>query len=742
MSDAMPTLSTHASRNPSKPVQPPRERHRKSEAGRATQDLRDASAKELKERMAADIDSFHDYRAEKVKEFAKKYTKEEAYFLKLLSNRSQYSASRGMTLYNAIRHDLSVKAKEDGVIKNAVDLNDDLADGEYERIKADLTPDEEKELFQQLQDHRELKRKGIRATNRSAAADAMANATRVGDVLLDLYERTGVRALAMFTRGNSEDAAMPVIVDSDQARQFFQQVLKLDVHDVVRMFEQWSCTRDAALKERHDLDTVRKEIAEMIAEGLCKIKNKKPLPMDYANYKLRIVHELGVELAGWPARVEMARPSRLLAEPARDIHQKLKTGAIHWVALTRTQRDAVAAEIEELRGQGPLRPRKERADKGRKRGRRGKKDAEDSDEEDEEVRDARGAAAPRASKSTPAAAPPLLSTTAPTSTPATGSTPASALLLNPTAPTSTPATSTPVAAPLNPTAPTSTPATSTPVAAPPLNVTAPTSTPATSTPAAALRLDTTPVAAPPLEVTASTSTPATSTPAAAPPLDTTAPTSTPATSTPAAAPLLDTTAPTQTGGINTSAVGPDCVGAAQNTSRYLPENSAAEPMPDPALFDYSLLDFGLLPPSQEWPIGAYGDWGHTAFGVQGTDHGFPTAVGNGWNTLANGLQDCTNLGAGGAGTVFLNLTNTEYTNGVGATKRKRAQEENDAQGENDTQDGNDKAAAPGTKKTRKTRCDKGVPRGRRENTADPAAERTRKKRSDAGVRRGPRASED
>ncbi|KAJ6505356.1 hypothetical protein C8R45DRAFT_1209131 [Mycena sanguinolenta] len=103
-----------------------------------------------------------------------------------------------------------------------------------------------------------------------------------------------------------------------------------------------------------------------------RIKNDTSLSMEYANYRYTIVYQLGVELAGWPSWVEMARASKLSAEHARDIHQKLKSGAIHWVALTKSQRDAVAKEIEEQRAQGPLKPRKQRCDKDVIRGPRDK----------------------------------------------------------------------------------------------------------------------------------------------------------------------------------------------------------------------------------------------------------------------------------------------------------------------------------------------------------------------------------
>lgn len=62
--------------------------------------------------------------------------------------------------------------------------------------------------------------------------------------ILNLHERTGVRAFAIFSRGNPDDTALPYCVDSDGALDFFVQVLGLSAADVMRKFEQWNCTQD------------------------------------------------------------------------------------------------------------------------------------------------------------------------------------------------------------------------------------------------------------------------------------------------------------------------------------------------------------------------------------------------------------------------------------------------------------------------------------------------------------------
>ncbi|KAF8150421.1 hypothetical protein K438DRAFT_1943700 [Mycena galopus ATCC 62051] len=239
--------------------------------------------------MLAEVEAFQELRHEKVKELAIKYEKDEAFFLKLLANQSQYSATRGLTLWNAFKHDFSKQAKENGDAKSTIELNEELK-YKYEELKESMSEDKKKELFAQLEECRELQQKGVRATNKSASADAMQNAARIGEVMKDLYERTGMRAFAMFTCGNP---------DHHLCHTLRIQTKCMDILDVMRKFKQWSCTRDSGgPKENHKLSVIMKEISEILSEGLKKITNDKSLSLKYVNYRYAIVHQLSVELGG------------------------------------------------------------------------------------------------------------------------------------------------------------------------------------------------------------------------------------------------------------------------------------------------------------------------------------------------------------------------------------------------------------------------------------------------------------
>ncbi|KAK7046965.1 hypothetical protein R3P38DRAFT_2507494, partial [Favolaschia claudopus] len=380
--------SAHASRHPTRPIQQPRKRL--SQASKASRAL--ATAHRLQQQIVFDhdVDEWFEEKEEKIRDLAREHNKTVAHVRKVLSSGVRYSAKRAPSLWNAVNHDRSLKAKEEGGSSALKDIVQETAREEYERLKNELTGEEQKALVAKLTADRAVKKRGVRATNKSAAMDSMQTANRVGDVGIDLFERTGTRFISMFSRGHPDDPSYPYIVDSDNSRRFFKEVMKQSYSDVVRKFEQWSCTQDTDEGEKNDLDSVRKQITKLVRDGLRSAKNDNTLEMEWANYELDIVHKLGVELAGWPTKtIPLGRPSKLSADQARVIRDKLRSGAIVWVPLTREQRAELAADLEERReaGELPRQPRKPRADKGKSRGPRTKKknNADDDDESDDEA---------------------------------------------------------------------------------------------------------------------------------------------------------------------------------------------------------------------------------------------------------------------------------------------------------------------------------------------------------------------
>ncbi|KAJ7868473.1 hypothetical protein B0H13DRAFT_1897049 [Mycena leptocephala] len=383
------TLSAPAQRNPSKTVQPVRRRQPQSQATKASRELANQQRRDQAERLENDLQDYFDTQAKFITDLCDRYGRSEEYIRKLVCHGVRFANKRAPNLRNAIGHDLSLKAKEEGSPSNILEI-DGLSGEEYKQLVADMPEEEKERLITQLEEHRGMKEHGIRATNRGVQMDAVQTGNRVGEVsrvrayiqqLRNLYERTGVCGFAMFTRGHPDDPAAPYIVDSDNARDFFEDALEIPCFDVVRKMEQWACTRGQNLQKSNKLDAVRSEVSNTVKHGLRSIKKNSMLEMEWANYDLKVRHELGVELAGWPKDVEVQNPSSMSAEGARRIRDLLRTGAIHWVALTKTQRLELANEIEEKRAAGTMKTRKPRCDKDKPRGPRTKKDANKGIEE-------------------------------------------------------------------------------------------------------------------------------------------------------------------------------------------------------------------------------------------------------------------------------------------------------------------------------------------------------------------------
>ncbi|KAJ6603185.1 hypothetical protein DFH09DRAFT_1301012 [Mycena vulgaris] len=386
MPSAPQKLSAHASRNPLEPVQQPRKRASKkstrglSDAAKATR----AAANEQRSRDELALEEafaeIFTQREEDIANLAEKYKKSAKYIRQVLENSVKYTEKRAPSLKNAITHDLSKKARENGEASNVRDV--ELKGEEYQAYKDSLSEEEKARLIAQLVEDKGIKLHGVRATNKAAAMDAMQNSNQFGKVAINLHARTGVRAFSMFSRGHPDDAAMPCFVDSDNARQFFQDVLDVSAYDLVRKFELWCCNQDKPVKQGKEKAALCKFISDTVEEGLRKATGNKTLTMAWLNYKIDIVHKHGVELAGWPTKVTMARPSKLRGEDVRLIVDRLRNGTMRWVGLTKSQRDEVAAEVEKLRDSGATKPRQERSDKNKPRGPRARKVVRDDSDTD------------------------------------------------------------------------------------------------------------------------------------------------------------------------------------------------------------------------------------------------------------------------------------------------------------------------------------------------------------------------
>ncbi|KAJ7811947.1 hypothetical protein B0H14DRAFT_3479266 [Mycena olivaceomarginata] len=383
------TLSTHAAHNASRPVQQPRKR---SAATQATRALQAEHRNEQALALEADLEKHYAQQEELIKTLVLRYGRTEEYIRKVVCNGAKYGNRCGVNTKNAIMHEYCNRARDEGGPSNMRDVQGNMTANEYQKIKDSFTEEELTCLKDQLAEHREVKQHGPRATNKACQQDVVQTCNRVGEVASHSTSATCTRShifrpsfvtstSALVSagsrsspRGNVDDPTVPNIVDSDNMREFFQRTFKMSIYDLLRKMEQWLCTRDRDEEDENTLDAVRSQISEMANKNLRKIKNNKKLEMEWTNYKIRIIP----------------------ADNARRIRDLMRMEKIQLVALTRSQREKVAEEIEEMRATGTLPRRKGRSDKGGTHGPRAKNSGVADGVGDEEA----GASAPTASAST------------------------------------------------------------------------------------------------------------------------------------------------------------------------------------------------------------------------------------------------------------------------------------------------------------------------------------------------------
>ncbi|KAJ7254115.1 hypothetical protein B0H12DRAFT_1233539 [Mycena haematopus] len=398
--------SAHAARNPVFRVQLARRRVGKSKATKASDNLRLEQSRKRRVGFQQAVDTEFDRRAQAIAMMSAEYNKKPNMVRGILNSISQYKTTRAPSLRNAVVHQRAVNYQAEGETKTLKEIRDELQeDIDDGKFSLDTLDDEESaRLIEGLLEHRKHKRKGARATAKAAQIDAKQTVARIGDAMGDLQLRTGVCGIAFFSRGNIDDPSLPYIMDTDGAMKFLTEVLHITSFELIRKFETWTCARDqgkliprhlfsmplthlAGNSQKNGVSDVRKDVSKYLQEGFRTITNSPNATMEYVHYDVAVREAKGVELAGFPSDVQIEKRAEWNVETGRRIRNMLKTGAIHWVKMTKSQHDAFVEEQNAKRaalGAGALRKRKERSDKGQRRGKHVKAaataDPDDSDD--------------------------------------------------------------------------------------------------------------------------------------------------------------------------------------------------------------------------------------------------------------------------------------------------------------------------------------------------------------------------
>ncbi|KAF8347109.1 hypothetical protein F5887DRAFT_882138, partial [Amanita rubescens] len=166
------------------------------------------------------------------------------YIHSLLCASSTLKSTHKPNLKNAIIHQ-KVKelneGREEGSRLSMIEVQNMV---NIEEIMQEITEEEKTELIQQLEDHRELKHKGARATSISAAQDMRCTMQRLTQEADNLASRTGAHIFLFTTRGHVDDRGILGWTATENMEKFFSDVLKIEAWNLLRKFEQWACAND------------------------------------------------------------------------------------------------------------------------------------------------------------------------------------------------------------------------------------------------------------------------------------------------------------------------------------------------------------------------------------------------------------------------------------------------------------------------------------------------------------------
>ncbi|KAG6877552.1 hypothetical protein C0992_009704 [Termitomyces sp. T32_za158] len=369
--------TTWAARNPEQPIQPTRMRPSKStsrsDASMGTRNLLKKNTKAHLDLAQEAVSAYLEEQKKFIDDVSQRYLVDKECVRKMITHASTYTPTRGPSLSNAILHRKSKELNEDRIVGNRLKLKDiqEAVDKDTDLDALSMSKQRQKELIDELIDHRMLKSQGSRSNNRAAALDAHQNIKAITLEMRNLFLRTGVRSFAFFSRSHAEDTTTTFTATSDDTvLKFFPEVLKLDYTDVLAKFEMHACLENRSVIKPDTLPSMRAECTGLVLDGLRSILVNKTVKMNYINYDMTIVEKYHVHLVGWPSRIAFGSPSKIsTVDDIRLLRSALKDGECKWMFLTAEERKAHDRKLAEARMQGTLarKKRKERADKGQSR---------------------------------------------------------------------------------------------------------------------------------------------------------------------------------------------------------------------------------------------------------------------------------------------------------------------------------------------------------------------------------------
>ncbi|KAF9037092.1 hypothetical protein BJ165DRAFT_1408497 [Panaeolus papilionaceus] len=333
--------STHALRNPTKPVIPPRFRPSRSKADAAKGSLKDAKAQRNSKKVAIaeDIKRIQAEHAASIEAVATKHKISKKKVKAQTMFETVFKPSRAPNSFNALVSALGEELNADRGLHEKIplhELQNMVRDGQRDGT---ITKEQTKKAVERLREIRALQQRGARSSNTAADADARSSISKISKEVVGVAERSGAIGFALFVKGHIHDDLRPTIIQSLGAGEFLKERYNIDPLDMGVDFEQWSCARKKLGKAVPDgLPAVKAQCTNIILRGLQKITAEKSIRMNYKNYYRAIVLKHHVHLLGWPQNVPFTTPSNITnIDDARTLRDCLNTKICNWQRVTATQ---------------------------------------------------------------------------------------------------------------------------------------------------------------------------------------------------------------------------------------------------------------------------------------------------------------------------------------------------------------------------------------------------------------------
>ncbi|SJL10272.1 uncharacterized protein ARMOST_13656 [Armillaria ostoyae] len=260
-----------AAKNPTHPVAPTRVHHEVASRCFPVTEVSSAAvkkrlAREKQEVFTSDLTQSMEEHLDRLEEIASKHGKKFKDVLRIAGSAGRYKNHRAVSDLQA-KILYQTKENNEGKPVGAKLRLEELQELAKTDPRCDeLTEEEIQSLKEEIYAKRLDKQQGAWISHKSAANNYCHTADLIESALIGLGHRTGARGFAVLSRGSVDDVMPPSLLQISGSTAFLSTIVKVDLTDFVRQFEQFSCTVDH--KAREDQSSIRKDITRLISEGL------------------------------------------------------------------------------------------------------------------------------------------------------------------------------------------------------------------------------------------------------------------------------------------------------------------------------------------------------------------------------------------------------------------------------------------------------------------------------------------